>query len=293
MILHSERSWEREIAYRARLMKDSGLRGRVALVTGANHGIGAATARALAAAGCAVFIQFLRIHPIDPPGAIQRMQDAMQVVSEIRGTGGRADSWEADLAVSENVPTLFDRAEAAFGRVEIVVNNAAVSEHDTFDPRPGARDWAGRLTAQLTADSHDRHFAVNTRAVALMMAEYARRHLAADGSWGRIVNVSTDASPSFPGEVSYGASKYAMESYSRAAAWELGRLGITVNIVSPGPTDTGWITPEMVEDMKRATPLGRVGTPDDIADVIVFLASEQARWITGQLHLVGGGHRMI
>jgi 3-oxoacyl-[acyl-carrier protein] reductase len=274
-------------------MPDSGLQGRVALVTGANHGIGAATAHALAAAGCPVFIHFLRIRPIDAPGATQRMQDAIDAVDTIRGAGGRADGWEADLADPANVPGLFDRAEAAFGRVEILVNNAAVSEHDTFDPRPDARDWAGRLTARLTAESHDRHFAVNTRAVALMMAEYAKRHLAGGGTWGRIINVSTDASASFPGEVSYGASKYAMESYSRAAAWELGRFGVTVNIVSPGPTDTGWITPEMVEDMRRTTPLGRVGTPEDIADVIVFLATEQARWVTGQLLFAGGGHRMI
>ena len=275
------------------MIQNSGLQGRVALVTGANHGIGAATARALARAGCTVFVHFLRVRLIDAPGADQRMLDATQVVNEIRTAGGRAESWEADLALPANVPLLFDRVEATFGRVEIVVNNAAVSEHDTFDPRPDARDWAGRLTSQLTAESHDRHFAVNTRAVGLMMAEHAKRHVARRGDWGRIINVSTDASPSFPGEVSYGASKHAMESYSRAAAWELGPLGITVNIVSPGPTDTGWITPDMIEGMRRTTPLGRVGTPDDIADVIVFLASEQARWITGQLHLVGGGHRMI
>jgi 3-oxoacyl-[acyl-carrier protein] reductase len=275
------------------LRQDSSPQERIALVTGANHGIGAAAARALATSGCAVFIHFLRIRPVDAPGATQRMQDAMHLVNEIRSAGGRAESWEVDLADPANVPALFDRAEAAFGRVEILVNNAAVSEHDTFDPRPDARDWAGRLTVPLTADSHDRHFAVNTRAVALMMVEHGKRHFARGGTWGRIINLSTDASPSFPGEISYAASKYAMESYSRAAAWELGRFGITVNIVSPGPTDTGWITPEMVEGMKRTTPLGRVGTPEDIADVIVFLASEQARWITGQLYFVGGGHRMI
>jgi 3-oxoacyl-[acyl-carrier protein] reductase len=274
-------------------MGDSGLRGRIALVTGANHGIGAATARALGTAGCAVFVHFLRIRPIDAPGTTQRMQDATQVVDEIRAAGGRAESWEADLAVSANVPLLFDRVEATLGPVDIVVNNAAVSEHDTFDPRHDARDWAGRPTAQITAESHDRHFAVNTRAVALIMAEYARRHLARGATSGRIINVSTDGSASFPGEISYGASKYATESYSRAAAWELGRLGITVNIVAPGPTDTGWVTPDMVEGMRRATPLGRVGTPEDVAAVIVFLASEQARWITGQLLFVGGGHRMI
>lgn len=274
-------------------MIDPGLSGRVALVTGANHGIGAATARSLAAAGCPVFVQFLRYRPVDAPGAEQRMQDAEAVVSAIRSTGGRADSWEADLTVPANVSALFDCVEAAFGAVEILINNAAVSEHDTFDPRPEARDWAGRLTAQVSAESHDRHFAVNTRAVALMMAEFGRRHLARGATWGRIVNVSTSGSTSFPGEISYGASKYAMESYSRAAAWELGRLGITVNIVSPGPTDTGWITPAMVSDMERTTPLGRVGQPDDIADVIVFLASEQGRWLTGQLLFVGGGSRMF
>jgi 3-oxoacyl-[acyl-carrier protein] reductase len=220
------------------LTSDSGLQGRVALVTGANHGIGAATARALARAGCHVFIHYLRVRPSDAPGAAQRMQDSTQVVNEIRSAGGRAESWEGDLAVPATVPALFDRVEAAFGGVEVVVNNAAVSEHDTFDPRPNARDWAGRPTTQLTAESHDRHFAVNTRAAALMMAEQARRHVDRGATWGRIINVSTDGSASFPGEISYGASKYAMESYSRAAAWELGRFGITVNIVSPGPTDT-------------------------------------------------------
>ncbi len=274
-------------------MSNSGLRGRAALVTGANHGIGAATARALAREGCAVFIQSLRYRPIDAPGAEQREQDAQQVVNEIRLAGGRADCWEVDLALPANATVLFERAETAFGPVEILVNNAAVSEHDTFDPRADAHDWAGRLTRQISAESHDRHFAVNSRAVALLMAEHGRRHLARGATWGRIVNVSTGGSASFPGEVSYGASKYAMESYSRAAAWELGRLGITVNVVSPGPTDTGWITPEMVPVMQRSTPLGRVGQPDDIADVIVFLASEQARWLTGQLLFVGGGHRMF
>lgn len=272
-------------------MKD--LHGRIALVTGGNHGIGAAIARALAAAGCDVFIQFLRLGRPDEPGAAERMQDAAAVLTAITSTGRRGAAWEADLSDPNTVPALFDRAEAALGPVEIVVNNAAVSEHDTFDPRDQARDWAGRRTEHLTAESCDRHFAVNTRAVALMMAEFARRHLARQATWGRIINLSTDASPSFPGEISYAASKYAMESYSRAAAWELGGLGVTVNVVSPGPTDTGWITPEMVPGMEQSTPLRRVGSPDDIADVVAFLASEGARWLTGQVVFAGGGHRML
>ena len=94
-------------------------------------------------------------------------------------------------------------------------------------------------------------------------------------------------------EVSYGASKFALESYSRAAASELGRYGITVNIVSPGPIQTGYIAPELEQRLNVEIPLGRIGQPEDVADVVAFLASEQARWLTGQLLFVGGGHRMI
>jgi len=122
------------------------------------------------------------------------------------------------------------------------------------------------------------------------MAELARRLLVRGTAWGRVVNVSTDGARGFPTEVSYGTSKYALESLSRAAALELGPYGITVNVVSLGPVQTGWISPELEAVIASRTPLRRVGRPDDVADVIVFLASEQARWITGQVLHVGGGH---
>lgn len=111
--------------------------------------------------------------------------------------------------------------------------------------------------------------------------------------WGRVVNISTDGATTFPSEVSYGATKYALESLSRSAAHELADAGITVNIVAPGPTQTGWISADMLPGIDRETPLGRVGTPEDIADVVTFLVSTQAHWLTGQLLFVGGGHRMI
>jgi 3-oxoacyl-[acyl-carrier protein] reductase len=151
--------------------------------------------------------------------------------------------------------------------------------------------WPPR-SPTVTPESFDRHFAVNSRAAALTMAELARRNVARGAQWGRIVNISTDASNCFPGEANYGASKAALESLSRTAAAELGRYGITVNIVSPGPIQTAWITPELEQRLAGATPLGRVGLPDDVADVVVFLASQQARWLTGQLLYVGVGHRM-
>ena len=284
-------------------MTDTRLSGKVVLVTGGNHGIGAATARAFAAEGAAVFIQYLRLtrEPLSADGApgealyhARQANSADEVVQAIRDAGGRADSFEVDLADADGVPVLFDRAEAAFGPVDVLVNNAAHSRADTFLPAPGDdRFRPDRARVTVSAESHDQHFAVNSRAVALMMAEFARRHAARDARWGRIVNVSTDGAPGFWGEVSYGASKYALESYSRAAATELARRGITVNVVSPGPIQTGYINAALEEKVLWEIPLGRLGEPEDVADVILFLASEQARWVTGQVLQVGGGHRMV
>jgi 3-oxoacyl-[acyl-carrier protein] reductase len=236
--------------------------------------------------------------PTEPGEALYRSRQAQaadQVIAAIEGQGGRASAYEADLSDPASLPALLNHAERTLGPVDILVNNAAVggTPTDTFLPAdPTMVDWAGRVTHTITAASHDRHFAVNSRATALLMAEFARRHVRRGARWGRIINVSTDGASGFAGEVSYGASKHAMESFSRAAATELGPYGITVNVISLGPIQTGWMTPEMERDAVAHTPLGRVGYPEDAADVIVFLASEQARWVTGQLLYVGGGHAM-
>ena len=291
-------------------MSHTQLEARVAVVTGANHGIGAATAKALAREGLSVFIQYLRLgkpaaergepEPTVPgrPMYLERWTvSADHVLQEIREAGGKAECWEADLGIPENIPALFDRAEQVLGPVQVLINNHAHCQYDTLLP-PGAEAWNkgpeqffGGASTTVTADGIDRHFAVNTRAVALMMAEFARRHISRAARWGRIVNLST-ASEGFPGEVSYGASKHALESYSRAAARELGRHGITVNIVVPGPTQTGYINAELAERCVAETPLGRLGGPEDVADVIMLLASDRAHWITGQLIKAGGGYDM-
>ncbi len=293
-------------------MIDTGLHRKVVLVTGANHGIGAATAKAFAAQGAAVFISYLRHSPETfgmnsaeaqratvPGEAFYRAQQTLSadhVLHAIHTAGGRAEAAEADLAQPALIPHLFDQVEAVFGLVDILVNNAAYGAPDTLLPQTvlplDARAAGGlRLHTTVSSDSHDRHFAVNSRAVVLMMAEYARRHIERKAMWGRIINVSTDGASCFPGTMSYGASKHAMESYSRAAAVDLGPYNVTVNIVSLGPVQTGWIPPEQ-EQTASGIPLGRVGQPEDVADVIVFFASEQARWVTGQLLYVGGGHML-
>ncbi|NTV81435.1 MAG: SDR family oxidoreductase, partial [Candidatus Aminicenantes bacterium] len=208
-------------------------------------------------------------------------------VADITEGGGRAASLEADLAEPAAIPALFDACEKRLGPADILVNDHAHCEYETFDPALVTGDGFGtRLT---DAAGMDRHFAVNARGTALMMAEFAKRHIARGAAWGRIINVSTDAADAHLGSVSYAASKHALESYSRSAAHELGKYGLTVNIVAPGPIQTGWLGPDEEAAIAKRTPLGRVGRPDDIADVIVFLATDEARWLTGQLLYVGGG----
>lgn len=290
-------------------MLDTGLTGKTALITGANNamGIGAAAARMLAAEGVRIFLTYKRstLHAptenAEPGTALYGQLSAAsgkQIAAEIQSSGGDAEAVELDLSDPSVIAPLFDQIEARFGAVDILINNAAHSTADTFLPSAGALvnthsvQWLGGNVPTLTQASHDAHFAVNTRTPALMMVEFARRHVARGASWGRIINLTTDGSPAFPSEIAYGASKHALESYTRSAALELGQFGVTVNAVSPGPTQTGWITREMEADILQSTPLRRIGTADEVAEVIRFLASHQARWVTGQVIHANGGHRV-
>lgn len=287
-------------------MIDPQLEGKVVLVTGANHGIGAATARAFAAQGAWVFVTYYREHHRytdevlrlareagvggDALYRAMQQQSAEPLVDAIRADGGTATAYEADLGVVANIAPVFDRCEAELGPVDVLINNHTYCVLETFDPASVSETESG--IDLITAVEIDAHFAINARGYALMMAEYVRRYLDRGATWGRIINVSTDAAHAHPLNVSYAASKHAIESYSRSAAVELGKYGITVNILAPGPIQTGYITPESEAEIASGTPLGRVGVPEDIADAMVFLASEQAHWITGQLLYVGGGWRM-
>lgn len=265
-------------------MIDPGLEGSVALITGANSGIGAEVVRTFAAHGARVVVHYLDETGPNPDPSISIQHEAPgrdaaeEVLAAVVSDGGEGVTVAADLRIPEEIPRLFDAGEV-LGPIAFLINNAAHCESPD-----------DILTA--TAGGLGRHFTVNAQAAALLMQEFAVRHQRSGLPRGSIINVSTDAARAFATQVGYGASKAALEALTRSAAIELGSLGITVNAVAPGPVQTGWITAELEEAVLPTIPLGRTGEPADIADAIVFLASEQARWITGQVIQVAGGHAL-
>jgi 3-oxoacyl-[acyl-carrier protein] reductase len=262
----------------------SDLEGHVAIVTGANHGIGAATARVLAGRGCRVLCTYWRVHdPADPgvPEAYRRSRatDADHVVAEIRSTGGRAVGVEADLTDPAVPVRLFDTAEQELGPVDVLVNNATGWVQDTFTP--ASTDRFGRALQPVTDATWSQQFAVDARAPALLIAELARRHAARSAGWGRIIGLTSGGDLGFPEEVSYGAAKAAQTNYTMSAAFELARYGITANMVYPPVTDTGWVTDPIREGV--AAHHGHIATPEQVAEVIAYLASDAATLITGNV----------
>lgn len=238
---------------------------KVAIVTGAASGIGKAIALKLGGEGACVAVNYL-----------QDVGPAEAVAIEIERRGGRAFVLKADVAISTEVRAMFGATVDRFGRLDIVVNNAA---------------WAfTKSIADVREDEFDRIFAVNVKGVFIACQEAARR--IADG--GRIVNVSTATTGlTLPGYGVYDATKGAVEQLARFLAHELGPRGVTVNTVSPGATETEQFhhgkSDELVHRLAEMSAFKRLGRVEDIADVIAFLASEEARWITGQNIRVNGG----
>jgi 3-oxoacyl-[acyl-carrier protein] reductase len=262
------------------------LRNHVALITGANHGIGAATALTLARCGAHILISYLRITAdVDPgiPDDYRRMRaaDAQDVIAAIQGDGGRAIAIEADLADGATPARLFDVAESELGPVDILINNASGWLADTFVP--SVPDRLGRNSTLMSVETFDRQFAVDARASAALIAEFARRHAARHAAWGRIIGLTSGGPSGFPGEVSYGAAKAALENYTISAAYELAGFGITANILHPPVTDTGWITEDVRRYVAGRPDLIHIAQPREVADIIAFLVSDEAQLITGNV----------
>jgi 3-oxoacyl-[acyl-carrier protein] reductase len=238
------------------------------LVTGVSRlgGIGAAVARTLARERWTVAGTGNRAYDATEPWGAEP-EAPEQLLRE-----GTLAAWsEDDLADAAAPARVVDGAERAVGPL-----TALVIVHT--ESRPGG-------VLDTTGNAFDRHMNVNARATLLLCAEFARRFRGEKGT-GRIVAFTSDA---LHGEVAYGASKAALERIVVAAAAELGPLGITVNAVNPGPTDTGWMSPELYERIRNATPLGRVGRPEDAAKLVAFLCSARGGWLTGQILASDGG----
>jgi len=264
----------------------STLDGHVAIVTSANHGIGAATARQFAREGAAVMLTWLRLDAdVDPslPDEYRRNRagGGGDVVAAIEAAGGRAFGIEADLADATVAVRVFDEAERALGPVDILVNNASGWLADTFSPNPVSA--LGRELRPVSAATFDHQFAVDARASAILIAEFARRLVARDGRWGRIVGLTSGGPSGFPSEVSYGAAKAALDNYTMSASIELAPYGVTANVVHPPVTDTRWVTDAVREFVTQSADHVHVATPEEVAEVIAWLVSDRAALVTGNV----------
>ena len=267
-------------------MIDYGLKDRVALITGANNpwGIGATTALSFARKGAKVVLVYKRVErPFDATktdkNGVDRYYsanagDTTVVEEKLKEMNADYLIIESDISVEENVKSIYDQAIAKYGRVDILVNNAATDDETGLD-----------TIEKITPSVIDDTFAVNVRGSILMTREFIGRR----GDYGRIVNISTDAAQVFAGQITYGASKATLEALTRSIALEVAQYGITINCVAPGPTQTGWIDEEFEKVVVPLIPMGKLISPEDIAETILFLSSEQARMITGQVIKVSGG----
>ena len=270
-------------------MINYGLKDRVALITGANNpqGIGATTAFAFAREGAKVVLVYKKVprpfdrNKTDRNGADRYYQanagNADVVESKLKEMNADYMIIESDISNENAVKEIYSKVLEQYGRIDILVNNAADGDMDGYDT-------IEKITQKVVDDT----FAVNVRGSILMIREM----LSHRGDYGRIINISTDASQVFAGQITYGASKATLEALTRSIALEVAKYGITVNCVAPGPTQTGWIDADLENEVVPIIPMGKLIQPEDIADTILFLASEKARMLTGQVIKVSGGHAL-
>jgi 3-oxoacyl-[acyl-carrier protein] reductase len=251
-------------------MKTQKLSGKVAIVTGASKGIGAAIAKELASEGASVVVNYS-----------SSKADGEKVAKEITAKGGKGIAVQANLSKQEDVERLFDQTKKAFGRLDILVNNAGIYEFAPLD--------------KLNEEHFHKQFNLNVLGVLLASQAAAKQF---DNGGGSIINISSVVSTlGIPQAAVYSGTKGAVDAITRSLASELGPRGIRVNAIRPGMVETegtqssGIAESEMRKQVEAQTPLRRIGQPQDIAGTAVFLASLDASWITGETFVISGGYR--
>jgi 3-oxoacyl-[acyl-carrier protein] reductase len=247
----------------------SDLAGKVAVVTGASKGIGASIAKELAAAGAAVVVNYAAAK-----------DDAERVVASIKQKGGKAVAVQGDVSKEADVKRLFAETKKVFGAVDVLVNNAGV--------------YAFKPLEEVTEAEYRREYDINVLGPLLATKE-AVAHF--NGNGGSVINVSSVVSTkAFPQTAVYSGTKGALDAMTRVLATELGPRKIRVNTIAPGGVETegsralGMIGSDVEKQLVAATPLGRIGQPDDIGKIAVFLASDQSGWVTGERIVAAGGY---
>ncbi|MGZ4164743.1 MAG: SDR family oxidoreductase [Tumebacillaceae bacterium] len=251
------------------------LTGRLAIVTGASRevGIGAAICRALAAEGADLFVTYWAPYDKEVSRLHNLAEEPLLLKQEVEAMGVRCELLEADLSQPHAYLDVLAGAEQ-MGTPMILVNNACYSDQDGLD--------------NFTVDNLVANYAVNVRATAMLSVEFARRFSLGKG--GRIISLTSGQSIApMDGEMAYAITKGISETLAKSLYRVAGPKGITVNVVNPGPTDTGWMSEELKAGIVRHFPLGRIGLPEDAARLVAFLASDDGEWITGQtIHSHGG-----
>ncbi|MET1180827.1 SDR family oxidoreductase [Peribacillus simplex] len=254
------------------------VKGKIAIITGVSRlkGIGAAICKELAETGYDIFFTYWTAYDKKMPWSIES-DEPMKLKEELIKKGVKVSCMELDLTSYDAPEQLINEVSEQLGYPDILINNAAYSTNNDF--------------SNLTAEELDKHYMVNVRATTLLSSKFAQRFDKKSG--GRIINITSGQSKGpMPGELAYATTKGAVDALTITLSAELAPLGITVNAINPGPTDTGWMTEEIQSKLKPMFPFGRIGKPRDVAKTIKFLVSDEADWITGQvIHAEGGFKR--